>query len=959
MVLDKSVLILYTEPCCISPSFVIPLSASTDLRNISSSSNKMITGIVGNHLQQRGFAIVEPMDGTELFFVVSNQPDYNMWVSAISGVLKKGRSLHKVPIAEDNVKPTYTIPVDTKTEVVNACDQPVEILQCFARDLGELEGALGGASCDGNNTSFVPDIDDESNDDVLDTISLSDNLVKVGNETQEGFSKSKEEIPLQVSLPEMSIQPLPNHHEQQSMQSVPSYAEQQPILDSAPEQINNRQPSLMRDRLSKGKSRFANAGSAKNAKSLFGSALKTAKGGVLAAGEIGREGIKQALAKEEQVLQSANKGQNRQQVPMHSSSRPIAGNSGLDRPIAVGQKMSVFKQKLGTAVRSSLQEHSLGHDSYRQSNSTLSDRPSERSEVFQEHSFAEETEQSFGETDKDIFLHLNSTQAEPPSAGRSAKQELRKKFVNLDQSMSNTMRRLKIDEKMTQIGAAVKSANESNVMRSLSNASSKVGDQPKHRIGIGEEVKPSKTIKFDARETFSSFSELPVKVKSIRSGDALCLLGGGDGYSGIKLCQSSEGGNVKSRIKGCWAVSVKANSSSKSNAIGSRETSPDNMNYSFGVGNNPVAPAANDDEECHNLKYEINCTDIGDGAVTCATISVERSVSDILIFHTLISEILANKLSHEAEFVCEKTVDVVGNMNRTFSKMSNLERLRVSGTLLQNTLSLGNRYANSSSSLQKKYCKSNCCLLPCCILLFKLVPLTLSLLDAGDLIKMFVYTLLESHLPEEATPVIEDFLGIASTNTNSISDIGGVCTKNISQSVDCGLNAISPSVGEAFEHVPNFSAAIESQPATPSLDNSQYCSEHNHELFSSVINTMMKGYTKAVKERDEALASLATASTLHDHRIIKEQMSKSKNAAKQASGPLNSQSGMAQNDDDMLMLCKQLGNEISLKTSAEIEVSRLNECLQFERKLAEAKEHDLLAELAKCKKALEEYRKGH
>ncbi|KAL7539981.1 hypothetical protein ACHAXR_009781 [Thalassiosira sp. AJA248-18] len=56
-------------------------------------------------------------------------------------------------------------------------------------------------------------------------------------------------------------------------------------------------------------------------------------------------------------------------------------------------------------------------------------------------------------------------------------------------------------------------------------------------------------------------------------------------------------------------------------------------------------------------------------------------------------------------------------------------------------------------------------------------------------------------------------------------------------------------------------------------------------------------------------------------------------------------------DDDMLNLCKQLGNEIASRTAAETEVNRLNECLEFERKVAQAKEKELQAELARYKKA--------
>lgn len=118
------------------------------------------------------------------------------------------------------------------------------------------------------------------------------------------------------------------------------------------------------------------------------------------------------------------------------------------------------------------------------------------------------------------------------------------------------------------------------------------------------------------------------------------------------------------------------------------------------------------------------------------------------------------------------------------------------------------------------------------------------------------------------------------------------------------------------------------------------------EKHSSLLDTMMDGYTKAIKERDEALASLATTSLLKDHNVIQ------KHTSKQQTGSSRVSVAHQNSDEEMLELCKQLGNEITARTAAEHEVKQLTERLKFEKQLANAKERALLEEIAKYKKAL-------
>ena len=67
------------------PVFVLPVSPTTSMRviTIPSAPNGSI-GIVGNHLEQTGFALVDSVSGTEIFCVSKDRDDFKAWVYAIS-----------------------------------------------------------------------------------------------------------------------------------------------------------------------------------------------------------------------------------------------------------------------------------------------------------------------------------------------------------------------------------------------------------------------------------------------------------------------------------------------------------------------------------------------------------------------------------------------------------------------------------------------------------------------------------------------------------------------------------------------------------------------------------------------------------------------------------------------------------------------------------------------------------
>ncbi len=674
MVLSGPLLILYRYPGCVNPSFVIPLSASTELRSvvITSAANKIGTGIVGHHLKQRGFAIAEPVEGTELFFIASDQSEYNKWVSKITHVLNKGEpDCSSAPVIEtrdDTIDASPLLNSEMETEIVS---KPL-VLQAEAKKLTE-------DSAKQVSDGTLPPVEKTEDflDELMETISLSDST-KVADDTM--TAKSNDEAPTLINTPSTSIQPTQDHYEKHLLQQFSAEPSNSRPLS---EQAFNKSTSLMRDRLTKGKSRFANTGNAKNAKAMFGSALKSAKSGVLAAGELGREGLKQALEKEDQLFHSNhNNGVPKQSIT--TTSKP-----GSER-VELGQKVSVFKQKLGTAVRTSLLEQSIvTSDKLRQSSSDYSYTKNIQNDNIQEQPSRKQPETISNVEENESLLPFSVAQADVPNSQRSSKQELRKK---LDQSMSNTIRRLKIDEKMTQISAAVKTVKtESQSMRSFSGSSqqSRSGELSRRRVGIGEELKYTKSIKFDARETFSSYSELPVKIKSIKSGDVLSVLG--DDFSKYDF-QPPKFHHSISRIEGNWTVSVKA--------IQSTPVAASTSQRSFSAEEVDKLPdqrirSTTPSKKWHDLTYEIRCACVTQGSTTL----VQKSVSEVLLFHTLISEIIAR----EQSCFTDAQMSRIGNNDEkdedlTLNKLPFLDQLKVSGMLLQSILDANSRGDHVSKS---------------------------------------------------------------------------------------------------------------------------------------------------------------------------------------------------------------------------------------------------------------------
>jgi len=879
MVLDRSLLILHKAPGDTKPSFIIPLrQASTRLHSLSS--NKSTSGIVGNHMQQKGFAVFDSTEGTCLFFVTSNDSDYKMWTTQISMVLKKEeimpdiisnvkeeeRAISDITSAvnhRDNIKPM------SATDLVD----PAASSMAHNNPFGDINGA--------STASAPPQASEKTAThtgllDVSDSpppIPISKNEIspapvasvtdseRMDDEEMEDISLSdSEKIPNNLSTISETV-PSSNIPVDSPASSSPPLHVQEPANTSL-------QSLPMRERLAlaKGKSKIAS--------SRFGSALKTAKGGMLAAAsESSRVGVKQAVVKEtphkEELKRSFAVGQKMSMLKRNANTKLAAARSSMqdqihvrtedsseqidvassssrdelsgNRKLVVGQKMSLLKKNAGTkltslntAVRSSLQ-----------------DPPPTSGD----------TDHSPGPSD----LLTSSSQSET-SANRSAQQELRKKLASLDQSVSNTMRRLKIDEKMTQLSAAVKSGVKNDPVVRLGSRS---GDHSRQRLGIGEESKLIKPIRFDARETFCGSSELPLKVKSISSGDALII----DDHLSEKI-------ESLQKIEGSWVVAVDAVNIVEANCLDTEIANHHAL--ALQASTDPQNKPAADNQVCNKWKYRIMAIDAMCETDGNAQASVERSLSEVLLFHTKISEIIAKHLPSTAEVMSQEGFSPV------FHKLSTIEHLRVSGSILQ-----------------------------------RVTEINLPAVSSSSLVKVFLSSILQCHMPEEAIMTTKIFLGIGKSQSEAWKDDG----MNSAKSAD-----------EAYGLLSNV-ITLEKQPSSQSksLNMDPECDQP----YSSLLNVIMDGYAKAMKERDEALASLATTSIINENRIMQERLAKSNRGLHSQSvmkwGPKTNSS----DEEDMLTLCKQLGNEIALRTAAESEINRLNERLKFERKIAETKENEL------------------
>ena len=195
--------------------------------------------------------------------------------------------------------------------------------------------------------------------------------------------------------------------------------------------------------------------------------------------------------------------------------------------------------------------------------------------------------------------------------------------------------------------------------------------------------------------------------------------------------------------------------------------------------------------------------------------------------------------------------------------------------------------------------------------------------------ELFFSVLFGCHLPEEVVLATKGFLGI----TDSFSRY---------DSYEAPTNRVQP-VNEAFDRASNALSQELSRGHQVDFD----FDTESDQAYSSLLQVIMEGYTTAVMERDKALASLAAKSLINENEGISEYTSSQQAVIK---NDLRGNKKSTASDEEMMSLCKQLGNEIESRTAMEMEINRLHERLEFEQKIAQAKEAELRAKLASYEK---------
>ncbi len=686
-VLEHNLLILYEMPGA-TPSFIIPLRASSQLCSLAMSSPA--SGIVSEHLRLKGFAVYDSEVGSCLFFVATDTSDYEMWVKAISAALKK---------IESNVSENpSSMNLQAGSGVNHDGDEFATKSNQFVEPWKEQVAKIQAPQVS-DDTAFGP-TKALNSDQIGDGIPRNDPngkgalqpLIPLDSDSMDNLEM--EEISLECSKSEGVSSPCNTNLLIESddfpvFNGIVSSAEIPFDRPPSPaSSLPTKEPLPLRERLAlaKGKSKIAS--------SKLGSALKTAKGSILAASEIGRDGVKQAFAKE--------------------ASR---GDEMTKRSLAVGQTVSMLKLNANTKLTAAL-------TSMQDRNSTTTGTMSEGADVPASKSYSIKGEgagspknvvgsrisilktlgTSVSSSTQDNSSK-NSHDSDPPISSEAPlrifqdelsgkrSQDIRKKLINLDQSMSDTMKRLKIDEKVHQFSSAVKSGvmNDPVVrqMSSVSRSYSRISEHSRRRFGIGEERKSIKPIKFDARETFSFSTELPLKIKSsITYGKSLLV----DELLFEKV-QSLQ------RIEGSWVITVEPIILAEDKPMTNDPTNNFEFVQSVPPGvNSGKQPSFDMNNPCR-WEYRIVASEVSGAFGAGAQASVKRSTTEVLAFHTKISEMIAHHLPTMAELAIPTCAD-----SSILQKLSPMDELRISGQLLQKFLD-ANTPPSDIASLKGKYCK--------------------------------------------------------------------------------------------------------------------------------------------------------------------------------------------------------------------------------------------------------------
>jgi hypothetical protein len=598
-----------------------------------------------------------------------------MWVSAIAHQLRQDTTSVNSPGNEVFASDSPSEKPEHAGEVANQITSSLQVTEYSSNPMNSISGQsnqdvvkLRTPEDEALATNSPLEIRDKDPMTRSDPNFIPSNDLEWDNDEMETISIEKIELPSTASASASTFSDMPPDPIFGSIIECNSESKETllPSTHRQAEQCStvNVQKALSRDLL---KSKFAS--------SKFSSALKTAKGGVIAASELGRDSLRQALSNDGNAFNN------------------ISTNSEANRSVLAGHKLSALKKtantkivKLSTTVRSSLQEHSA-HSMHAQ---MAVPATSSHVSALRQVGYADSTENSGHEAALGTS-DLSDSSSTLCALNQSSRQEqFRKKFANLDQSMALTMRRLRIDEKLNNISSAVKTVAES---RSGSISQSRNSDQRFH-----------KSLKFDARETFTSHSALPIRVKTLKPGSSLILHD--DAFLSDKSAELT-------KIQGNWIIDVEPTSQLVHTSV----TESEELDSALFGNDEPFesllevqsVQAEKNCSESKHLTYKITSTEIGDGS-TEAVHYVEKSLSDILLLHALISEILSSHYDCAAEITFQEATQGVDSLNPIFQRMRPLERIKVSGSVLQGILD-ASKSSMYSHSVRQSHCKAFCSLL--------------------------------------------------------------------------------------------------------------------------------------------------------------------------------------------------------------------------------------------------------
>ena len=347
--------------------------------------------IVGTHLQQKGFALVDSVRSTEIFCVAADCDEFDMWVSAITDQLNQSSPAPDVASDQSQVESSPPIiPSPSEQEISSVRTEHDASTSVGGEDKHYEEENVLNAILDGGQTHPI----------------IAEGVKSTQHIHFSEHARSDDIDMDSMDMEEISLTKSESFENTCDLSETPA-GQPESILHIAQESQEVKTPTVTSTRDILKKSRFT--------ASKFNSALKSAKSGVIAASEKGRQALEANISNH---------------------------NSATVNKVDLGQKFSGLKgsaSKLSTAVLTGVQDHpkvakNVGYRADPLISSGL---------------------EALGSESQVLDF--------PKDLAQTNRQELmKKKLANFDQSV----RRLKIDEKLNSISTAVRNvANEGQVRR--------------------------------------------------------------------------------------------------------------------------------------------------------------------------------------------------------------------------------------------------------------------------------------------------------------------------------------------------------------------------------------------------------------------------------------------------------------------------------------------------------------